>query len=84
VCADVTFFESVLYFSPQVPITISKNVSPSTTVSLSTQASIVSSPIPPVETQDPLQPSQFGISDTSYTHRLKVPTSELVQAIPLQ
>ena len=50
---DVTFFESVPYFSPQVPITISETVPPSPTMSLPTPASTVSSPVPLVETQDP-------------------------------
>ena len=57
----MSFFESVPYFSTQVPVTISETVPPSLSVSLPTPASTVSAPVPPVETPDPLQPSQFEI-----------------------
>ena len=79
---DVTFFESFPYFSPQVPITISETVPPSLTVSLPTPASIVFSPVPPVETQD--SPATKPVRDFRYvyTHRLKVPASEPVPANP--
>jgi len=50
--ANVTFFDSVSYFSPQVPITISDTVPPSPTVPLPTPASTVSLSVPPVETQN--------------------------------
>jgi len=68
VSADVTFFESVPYFSPQIPITISEIVPPSPTV--------------PVETQDP--PATKPVRDFRYvyTHRLKVPASEPIPASP--
>ena len=76
VCADVTFFESVSYFSSQVPITISETVPSSQTVLLPTPASIVSSLVTLVETQDP--PATKSVRDFRcvYTHRPKVPASE--------
>ena len=80
--ANFTFFESVPYFSPQVPITISDIVPPSSTMSLPTPASTISSPVSLVETQDP--PAIKPVRDFRYvyTHHLKVPTSEPVLAIP--
>ena len=82
VSTDVTFFESVSYFSPQVPVIISETVSPSLIVSLPTPASTVSSPVPPVETQDP--PATKPIKDFRYvyTHRPKIHASKSVSSIP--
>ena len=79
---EVTYFESVPYFSPQVPITISETILVSPIVSLSALVFTVSSPIPSVKTQDPLAPKP--IQDFKYvcTHRPKVPASEPVPAIP--
>ena len=81
-CADVTFFESVSYFSPQVPITISETVPPSPTVLLPTPASIVSSLVTLVETQDPPATKSVWDFRCVYTHRPKVPASEPVPTIP--
>jgi len=82
VSADVTFFESVPYFSPQVPITISEIVPPSSTVPLPTPASIAYSPVPPVETQDPHATKPVRNFRYVYTHRPKVPAFEPVPVIP--
>ena len=46
ISADVTFFESTLYFSPQVSITASETTPPSLSVSLPTLAYTVSLPVP--------------------------------------
>jgi len=75
VSTDVMFFEAIPYFSPQVPITISKIVPLSLSVSLLTPASTVSSPVPLVETLDP--PASKPVRDFRYvyTHRSKVPAS---------
>jgi len=80
--ADVTLFEFVSYFSPQVSVTISEIVPPSLSVSLPTPASIVSSRVPPVETPDP--PATKPVRDFRYvyTHHPKVPASEPVPANP--
>jgi len=82
VSVDVTFFEFVPYFSPQASITISGTAPPSLTVPLPTPASTVSSPVPPVETQDP--PATKPVQNFRYvnSHRPKVPTSEPVPVIP--
>jgi len=82
VSVDVTFLEFVPYFSPQVSISISEIFPTPPTVSLPIPASIVSSPVLPVETQDP--PATKPIRDFRYvyTHRPKVPAFELVPVIP--
>jgi len=82
VSADVKFFESVLYFSTQVPVTISETVSLSLSISLPTSASTISSPVPPAETTDP--PASKPVRDFRYvyTYRLKVPASKLIPANP--
>ena len=78
----MTFFESIPYFSLHVPITISDIVPPSVIVLLPTPASIVSSPVPPVETQDPPATKPVWNFRYIYTHRPKVPASEAVHVIP--
>ena len=80
--ADVTFFESVPYFSPQVSITISETIPLSPTVSLPTPASTVSSSVSLIKTQDP--PATKSVRDFRYvyTHHLKVLAFEPVPAIP--
>jgi len=51
-------------------------------VSLSTPASIVSLPVPSKETKDPHALKSIRDFRYVYTHRPKVPTSELILAIP--
>ena len=82
VSADVTFFESVLYFSTQAPLTASEIAPPSLSASLPTPAFTVSLPAPPAETIDP--PASKGVWDFKYvyTHRLKVSAFESVLANP--
>jgi len=79
---DVTFFESVLYFPQQVHVTASEIVPPSMFVSLSASTFTVSSPLPPVKTLAP--PASKPVRDFRYvyTHRPKVPISELIPANP--
>ena len=81
---DVTFFEFIPYFSPQVSVTISEIVPPSLSVSLPTPASTISLPVPPVETPDP--PASKPVRDFRYvyTHCPKVPTPNQFRLIPLQ
>ena len=83
VYADVTFFESVLYFSTHVPLTISETVSLSLSVSLPTPGSTVYSPVPSAKTKDSLasKPVQ-DFRCLHYTHRSKVPTYEPIPANP--
>ena len=73
---------SLSYFSTQIPLTVSETVPPSLSVSLPTPASTISSPVPPTETKDP--PASKPVRDIRYvyTHRRKVPTSELIPANP--
>jgi len=78
---DVTFFESAPYFSSHVPITISETVPPPPTVPLPTHAFIVSSPVPPVETQEPTATKPVRDFRYVYTHRPKVPASKPAPAI---
>jgi len=84
VSADITFFESISYFSSQVSVTISKTITLSSTVPLPIPVSTVSLPVSPVETQDP--PATKPVRDFRYvyTHRPKFPASEPVPAIPSQ
>jgi len=76
VSADVTFFESVLYFSTQVPVTISDIVAPSLSVSLPTSASTGASPVLPAKTIDPPASKPVWHFKYVYTHRPKVSASE--------
>ena len=82
VSADVTFFESSSYFSPQVPVSISEMVLSSLSVSLPTPASTVAPSVSLVETQD--LPATKPVRDFKYvyTHRSKVSSSEPVPANP--
>ena len=82
VSANVTFFEFVPYFSQQVPITISETVHLSLTALLPTPASIISSPVSSVETQDPPATKPGRDFRYVYTHRRKVPAFEPVPYIP--
>ena len=50
---DVIFFESISYFSTQVPLTVSEIVTLSLSMPLPTPNSTVSLPVPPGETKDP-------------------------------
>jgi len=84
VFVDVTFSESVSYFSTQVPITISEGVPPSLSVPLPTPTDTDSLPVPPAETTDP--PASKPIQDFRYvyTHRPKVLASKPVRLTPLR
>ena len=68
---DVTFFESVPYFSVQIPVTISESVPPSLYVSLPTPTDIDSLPVPPAETTDPHASKPVRDFRYVYTHRSK-------------
>jgi len=83
ISADVTFFESVPYFSTQVPVTISETVPPSLSASLPTPASIIASPVPPAETTDP--PASKPVRDFRYvyTHRQRFLPPNQFRLIPL-
>ena len=63
VSADVTFFESIQYFFPHIPVTLSLSVS------LPAYASTDSSPVPLIDTSEP--PISTPIQDFKYvyTHR---------------
>jgi len=82
VSTDVIFFKSSPYFSPQVPIILSKIVPPSLSMSLPIPASTVSLQVSSVET--PYPPASKLIQDFRYvyTHRSKVPTSKPAPANP--
>ena len=82
--ADVTFFESIPYFSPQVPVTISEIVPPSLSVTLSTSASTVALPVPPAKTIDPPASKPVWYFRYVYTHRPKVPALNQFLLTPLQ
>ena len=84
VSADIIFFESIPYFSPQVPVTIFETVPLSLFVPLATPASTISSPVPPVETPEPPTSKLFRDFRYVYTHRPKVSASELVPTNPSQ
>jgi len=79
--ADVTFFESVPNFSPHL-VTTSKTIPLPLSVSLSAPASADSSPVQLVDTSKP--PALKSVRDFRYvyTHRQKVPVSELAPADP--
>ena len=79
---DVTFFEFIPYFSPQVSVTIFETVSSSLSVPLLTFASTVSLLVLPIETSYP--PASKPVRDFRYvyTHRPKVPASEPVPVNP--
>jgi len=76
------FFEFVLYFATQVPLTVSEIVPLPLSVSLPTLAFTVFSPVTPAETHNP--PASKSVRDFRYvyTHCLKVPVSEPIPAIP--
>jgi len=78
VSADVTFFESVPYFSIQISVTISGIVPSLLSMLLSTPADTDSLPMLPAKTTDP--PASKTIRDFRYvyTYRPKVPAAELV------
>ena len=80
--ADVTFFESVLYFSTQVPVTISETVPPSMSVPLSTPTDTASLLVSPAKTTDPLASKLVRDFRYVYTHRPKVPSFKPVLANP--
>ena len=81
--ADITFFESISYFSSQVSVTISKTITLSSTVPLPIPVSTVSLPVSPVETQDPPATKPVWDFRYVYTHRPKISASEPVPANPL-
>jgi len=82
VYANVTFFESVSYFSTQVSVTISEIVPPPLFVSLPTPVDTASLPVPPAETTDPPASKLVRNFRYVYTHLSKVPASEPVPANP--
>jgi len=65
VSVDVTFFESVSYFSTHVHVSISETIPLSLSVLLLTPAFTIFSSVPPAETKNHLHQSHFGISDMS-------------------
>ena len=81
-CTDVTFFESVPYFSPQGPFTISESISLSPYIPLPVLAVVhdVSSTMLLKDTTSSLAPKPPRKKDFSYvyTHRQKVPAFESV------
>jgi len=82
VSANVTFFESVPYFSPQGPVTASESISLSPSVPLSAPAIVhdVSSTVSLKDTTAPPTPKPPREKDFRYvyTHWQKVPASKLV------
>jgi len=80
VSADVTFFESVPYFSPQDPVTASESISLSPSIPLPAPAVVhdVSSPVSLKDTTTPPVPKPPREKDFRlvYTHRQKVSASE--------
>jgi len=82
VFVDVIFFESVLYFSTHVPVTISEIVSPSLFVSFPTPASTVTSLMPQAETTDPPASKTVQGFRYVYTHRSKVLASKPIPINP--
>jgi len=82
VSANVTFFKSTPYFSPQVAVIASETIFYSLSVSLPTPSFTVFLPVSPVETSS--APASKPVRDFQYvyTHRPKVPTSEPVSASP--
>ena len=82
--ADITFFESIPYFSPQGPVTVSEfiSLSPSVLLPAPTVVHDVSSPVSLKDTTTPPAPKPPRVKDFRhvYTHRQKVPASELVPA----
>jgi len=65
VSADVTFFESVLFISTQVSLTVSEIVPSSLSVPLHKLASTVSSPVLQQKLNIHMHQSQYEISDMS-------------------
>jgi len=84
VSADITFFESVPYFSPQGPVTTSEFISLLSFVPLPVPAAVhdVSSPVSLKDTTAPPAPKPPREKDFRhvYTHRQKVHVSEPVPA----
>jgi len=82
VSVNVTFFESIPYFFPQGPITVSGSISLSLSVSLPAPAHVpdVSSPVSPTDTIELLAPTPLWDFRYVYTHRPKVLSSESVPA----
>ena len=84
VSADVTFFESVSYFSTQVSVTISETIPPSLSVPLPTPASTISSQVMPAEPTAPPVSKPDRDFRYVYTYRPKVPASKPVRLTPLR
>ena len=84
ISADVTFFESVPYFSLQGSVATSESISLSPSVPLPTPAAVhdVSSPVSLKDTTAPPAPKPPREKDFRhvYTHRQKLPASEQVPA----
>ena len=78
----MSYYLSVLYFSTQVSITISETVPPLLSVSSPTPADTDSLPVLPAETINPPASKPFRDVRYIYTHRPKVPGSELIPANP--
>ena len=83
VFADVKFFESIPYFSPQNPVCL-RNYFSSTVVSLPAPASAASSPVSLVDISEPSASKSVWDFRYVYTHRQKVSASEPAPADPLQ
>ena len=79
---DVTFFESVSYFSTQVPVTVSETVPLLPYVPLSAPADADFLPVPPAETTNPTASKPVRNFRYVYTHRPKVPSSKPVLVNP--
>jgi len=81
VSVDVTFFEFVPYFPPQVPVTTT-GIVPPLSMSLLAPASTNSSPVSPVDTSEHTASKPIQDFRYVYTHRQKVPIAESVWANP--
>jgi len=75
VYVDVTFFESISYFSPHVPITASKTIPHSQSVPLRAPASTNYLPVLSVDTSKPSDSTPIRDFRYVYTHHQKVPAS---------
>jgi len=82
VSTNVTFFESVPYFSSQASLTASETIPHLLSMPLPTPASIVSLPVLPTETKDPTASKPVRDFRYVYTYGPKVPASEPILAIP--
>ena len=78
--ADVTFFESVPYFSPQVSVTASETIPPSLSVPLPAPAATDPSPVLLVVTSKLLASKPIQNFRYFYTHRQKASAFEPGQA----